>query len=60
MGRLSKEYQAFVEMTDRLLSVSKETIDRRMAEYKERAAQNPNKRGPKPKATRRASRAAGD
>ena len=49
MGRPSKEFQAFTSLTDRLLSVSKETLDQRMAEYKEKAALNPNKRGPKPK-----------
>jgi hypothetical protein len=52
MGRPSKEYQAFRDLTDRLLTVSKETLDERVAEYKEKAAQNPNRRGPKPKATR--------
>ena len=44
------EWQAFTALTDRLLTVSKETIDARMAAYKEQAAMNPNKRGPKPKA----------
>jgi hypothetical protein len=47
---MPNEYRAFVALTDRLLAVPKGTIDRRMAEYKELAAQNPNKRGPKPKA----------
>ena len=60
MARPSKEFQAFTSLTDRLLSVSKETLDQRMAEYKEKAALNPNKRGPKPKVKRRASRAAGE
>ena len=52
MANAPKEFRSFVALTDRLLSVSKETIDRRMAEYKKQAAQNPNKRGPKPKSTR--------
>jgi hypothetical protein len=30
MPRPSKEYQAFTPLTDQLLSVSKETLDRRM------------------------------
>jgi hypothetical protein len=55
-----KEFQAFAALTDRLLSVSKETIDKRMAAYKQQADQNPRKRGPKPKATGRASRASGE
>lgn len=50
MGRPTKEFQNFRTLTERLLTVSKETLDRRMAEYKEQAAQNPNRRGPKPKA----------
>jgi hypothetical protein len=34
MARPSKEYQAFRSLTDRLLRVSKETVDKRMAAYK--------------------------
>ncbi len=34
MARPSKEYQAFRNLTDRLLTVSKETVDRRIAAYK--------------------------
>jgi hypothetical protein len=34
---------------DRLLSVSHEDLQRRMNAYKKQAAQNPHKRGPKPK-----------
>lgn len=49
MARTSKEYQAFTAMVDRLLSVSKETLDQRIAAYKEQADKNPNKRGPKRK-----------
>jgi hypothetical protein len=49
MARPSKKYEAFATLTARLLSVSKETLNERLAEYKERAALNPNKRGPKPK-----------
>ena len=31
MGRPSKEYQAFRDLTDRLLSVSKTEVDKRIA-----------------------------
>ena len=48
-----KEYKAFVALTERLLSVSKETLDARMAAYREQAAKNPNRRGPKPKAAKK-------
>lgn len=34
MARTSKEYQAFRNLTDRLLTVSKETVDKRVAAYK--------------------------
>lgn len=53
MGQQPKEYKAFVALTERLLTVSKETLDARMAAYKEQAALNPNKRGPKPKAAKK-------
>lgn len=60
MGRPSKEFQAFRDLTDRLLAVPRATIKRRIAEYREQADLNPNKRGPKPKVKRRgASRASG-
>lgn len=53
MARPSKEYQAFAAMTARLLSVSKETLNERLAEYNRQAALNPNRRGPKPKAAKK-------
>lgn len=59
MARTSKEYQAFTSLVDRLLAVPKADVDRRVAEHKERAALNPNKRGPKPKVRRGVSRASG-
>lgn len=34
MARPTKEYQAFRNLTDRLLTVSKETVDKRIAAYK--------------------------
>lgn len=49
MSRPPKEYQAFTSLMGRLLTVSKEEMDRRQAAYQKQAAQNPNKRGPKPK-----------
>ena len=51
MARQSKEYRAFTQFIDRLLAVPRATIEQRMAEYRERAAKNPRKRGPKPKAS---------
>ena len=50
MPRQPKEYHAFTSLTDRLLAVSKTEIDRREAEYKKQADENPRKRGPKKKA----------
>jgi hypothetical protein len=46
MPRDPKAFQTFPVHTDRLLSVSKETVDRRRAEYKARAVRNPRNRGP--------------
>jgi hypothetical protein len=40
----------FNATVDRLLSVSHEEMQRRLNTYKKQAAQNPHKRGPKPKA----------
>lgn len=50
MSRPTKEHQAFVRLTDRLLAVPRATLERRIAEHREQANQNPKKRGPKPKA----------
>jgi hypothetical protein len=52
MPRTPKEYQAFTSLVDRLLSVSRETIQQRLAAHKAQSDANPRKRGPKPKATR--------
>lgn len=60
MGRPTKEFQAFDQTMKRLLAVPRATLERRLTEYREQAARNPKKRGPKPKATRRgASRGSG-
>jgi hypothetical protein len=49
MGRQSKEFQKFDQAVKTLLTVPKEEFQRRHAEHKARSAQNPRKRGPKPK-----------
>jgi len=49
MARTSKDFQAFRDLTDRLLAVPRATIQERLAQYREASAQNPRKRGPKPK-----------
>lgn len=43
------EFERFNRTMDKLLSVSHEELKRRMDAYKEQAAKNPRKRGPKPK-----------
>jgi hypothetical protein len=50
--RPSKEYAAFTKLTDRLLAVPRTELQKRLDEYKEKAAQNPVRRGPKPKTPR--------
>ncbi len=47
--RTSKEYDRFTNIVDRLLSVPRAELQKRLDSYKEKAAKNPNKRGPKPK-----------
>jgi hypothetical protein len=49
MGRPSKEFQAFRTLTDRLLAVPRSKIQERIAQQRKVSAQNPRKRGPKPK-----------
>jgi hypothetical protein len=51
MGRPSKEFQAFRDLTDRLLAVPRSTIQERLTQHREVSAQNPRRRGPKPKVT---------
>jgi len=43
------EFDAFTNAVDRLLSIPRSEMQRREKEYRERAAQNPRKRGPKKK-----------
>jgi hypothetical protein len=62
MSRPTKEYTAFTALTDRLLAVPRETLDRRLAEYRKQASQRGVRPGPKSKAkpiTQRVSRASG-
>lgn len=51
MARPTKEYQAFRDLTDRLLKVSKETVDKRIAAYRAEREKLPraNRPGPNPK-----------
>lgn len=51
MARPSKEYQAFRNLTDRLISVPKETVDKRIAAYKAERDELPRQTRPgrKPK-----------
>jgi hypothetical protein len=45
----SPEFKAFDRAMGKILSVSHEEMQRRIAAYKEQADKNPRKRGPKPK-----------
>ncbi len=49
MPKASKEYIAFDTAMRQVLTVSKPELDARVKAHKEQSAQNPNKRGPKPK-----------
>lgn len=46
MARPSKEYQAFRDLTDRLLTVSKETVDKRIADENSKKSAMPRSRRP--------------
>lgn len=50
MARPPKEFQAFSRLTDRLLAMPRETLQKRLKEHRE-APPSGAKRGPKPKAT---------
>jgi hypothetical protein len=54
MARPSKEYQAFRDLTSRLLRVPKAVVDSRIADYKAERAMIPSelKPGPNPKKKR--------
>ncbi|MGQ0737084.1 MAG: hypothetical protein ACT4QD_25990 [Acidobacteriota bacterium] len=47
--RPSKEYQRFTAKIDKLFAVPHDVVQRRIEEHRAQAAQNPKKRGPKPK-----------
>ena len=49
--RTSKEYDRFVNLTNRLLAVPHAEIQKRIEQHREEAAKNPRKRGPKQKHT---------
>lgn len=53
MARPLKEYHSFRDLTDRLLSVPKAVVDKRIADYKERMNRIPRdkRRGRNPKAS---------
>jgi hypothetical protein len=48
----SAHHEAFLNLTDRVLGMSKEELDRREAEYRKRVDANPRRRGPKRKAVK--------
>jgi len=50
-ARPSKEFKAFDTLMGKLLTVPKTALQERIDQHKAQAAQNPNKRGPKPKAS---------
>jgi hypothetical protein len=60
MARASKEFRAFRNLTDRLLTVSKEEVDKRVAAYKAEREQIPREQRPgrNPKGYRPKKRAA--
>jgi hypothetical protein len=45
--RHSAEYTAFTKVVDAVLSISREEMQRREAEYRKQVDANPNRRGPK-------------
>jgi hypothetical protein len=49
------EFEALTRTIDKILTVSHDELKRRMEAYKQQAAKNPRKRGPKPKSSKRTS-----
>lgn len=45
----SADYERFTALVDQVLSVPHSVIKERVEEHRRQAAQNPNRRGPKPK-----------
>jgi hypothetical protein len=48
----SGHQEAFLSLADRVLSMSKEELNRREAEYRKQVDANPRRRGPKRKAVK--------
>jgi hypothetical protein len=48
----SAHQEAFLKLTDRVLDMSKEELNRREAEYRKQVDANPRRRGPKRKAVK--------
>jgi len=48
-SKTPKEFQRFTNVVERLLLVPRGEIQKRIERYREQAANNPRKRGPKPK-----------
>ena len=46
---MSKEFETFTKLVDRVLAVPHSVIQKRVEKHREQAAKNPNKRGPKRK-----------
>jgi hypothetical protein len=53
---MKTEYDTFKELLSRIMAVPHSEIVKREARYQKQVALNPNKRGPKPKRKRGASR----
>jgi hypothetical protein len=49
----SSEYEAFTKLVDRVLSVPHSVVRERIDKHREVSAQNPNRRGRKPKIERK-------
>lgn len=45
----SAEYERFTALVDKVLAVPHSTVKERIEEHRRKVAQNPSKRGPKPK-----------
>ena len=60
MPKRPKAYVEFDRLMGQLLTVPKAELDARVQAHKEQAAQNPRKRGPKPKVTQPSADASRD
>ena len=49
MTKGNPEFEKFTALVDKVLSVPRSEMERRLAEYKKQSAENPNRRGPKRK-----------